>query len=538
MPSILTDILPLTLINPGIILIITGFISVFLKNNKQRLIISLTGLATALFILLGLPEGERLLTFVFLDFEIILLEVDAISRNIALVFVAFGTSAFIFSYNFSTRKEFPLVNFYLAFSFIILFVGDFISFFIAWELITLSAFFLIYDIYDGVRQHTAQYYILMHVFGGLMLLWGIILHVTESGSVILAVPERGMIFFLLSIGIKLAFVGVHTWLPRTYANIPLHISVILSAYTSKIGVYGLYRLIEIDNILIAYFGVFNAILGVALAITHSDIRKILSYSIVSQIGYMIVGIGIGNELGIVGGGFHIVNHILYKGLHFIMAGTIIYSIGHDNLEHLGGLWKKLPLTFVTGLIASLSIAGFPFFNGYLSKTMIKHSTDNQILYYGMIIAGIGTALTFIKVIYFGFIREGDNPEIKKQPLFSMRFSMVFLTIIMMATALLPDQMESLYNISTGINYFSGYEIWSALQPNLIALALFPVVKRAISPHPEKPIEPDFYCNACNYFIEFDDNVSKIHTGDTVRYVTWVLFTLVLLLLNFYVINLF
>ena len=120
MPSTLTDILPLTLINPGIILIITGFISIFLKNNKQRLIISLTGLATALFILLGLPEGERLLTFVFLDFEIILLEVDAISRNIALVFVAFGTSAFIFSYNFSTRKEFPLVNFYLGFSFIIL----------------------------------------------------------------------------------------------------------------------------------------------------------------------------------------------------------------------------------------------------------------------------------------------------------------------------------------------------------------------------------------------------------------------------------
>ena len=525
-------------INPGFILIITGIISIFLKNNRQRLIISIAGLATSLFILLGLPEGEKLLTFVFLDFEIILLEVDVISRNIALIFVVFGTSAFIFSYNCAIRKEFPLVNFYLGFSFIILFVGDFISFIVAWEIITLAAFFLIYSINNPIRQHTAKYYILMHVFGGLMLLWGIILHVTESGSAILAVPERGLIFFLISIGIKLAFVGVHTWLPRTYSNVPFHISVILSAFTSKIGVYGLYRLIEIDNILIAYFGVFNAIIGVALAITHSDIRKILSYSIVSQIGYMIVGIGLGNELGIVGGSFHIVNHILYKGLHFIMAGTIIYSIGHDNLEKLGGLWKKLPITFVTGLIASLSIVGFPFFNGHLSKTMIKHSTDNQILYYGMMIAGIGTALTFIKVIYYGFIREGENPEIKKKPLFSMRFSMVFLAGIMMITALLPEQMESLYNISTGINYFSGYEIWTGLQPNLIALALFLVLKKFIAPHPEKPIEPDLYINAFNSFLAFDKNVSKIHTGDTVRYVTWLLFTLVLLLLNFYLASVF
>ena len=521
-------------INPGFILIITGILSIFMKNNRQRLILSMAGLVSSLFILLGLPEAERLLTFVFLDLEIILLEVDAISRNIAYVFVAFGASAFIYSYKFCERKEFLLINLYLGFSFMILFVGDFISFFVAWELITLSAFFLIYDINDALRQNIAQYYILMHVFGGLNLLWGIILHVTEVGSIILAVPERGLIFFLISIAVKIAFVGVHTWLPRTYANIPLHISVILSAFTSKIGVYGLYRLIEVDNILIAYFGVFNAILGVIFAIIHSDIRRILSYSIVSQIGYMIVGFGIGSELGIAGGGFHIINHILYKGLHFMMAGTIIYSVGHDNLKDLGGLWKKLPLTFVTGLIASLSIAGVPFSNGYLSKTMIKHGTDNRIIYYGMIIAGIGTALTFIKVIYFGFIREGKNPVMKKRPLLSMRLSMVFLAGIMTIIAFLPEQMESLYNISTGINYFSGYEIWTALQPNLIALALFPVLKNAIAPQPEHPIKPDFYTNFTHFFLEFDKKVSVIHTGDVVRYVTWVLFALVFLLVNFYI----
>ena len=530
--------MPSILINPGFILILTGILSIFIKNSRKRFIFSMAGLVTSLFILLGLPEGERLLTFVFLDFEIILLEVDAISRNIALVFVIFGAGAFIYSYNLCGKKEFPLINFYLGFSFMILFVGDFISFFVAWEIITISAFFLVYDINDAVRQHTAQYYILMHVFGGLMLLWGIVLHVTESGSILLTVPERGLIFFLISIGVKLAYVGVHTWLPRTYSNIPYHISVILSAFTSKIGVYGLYRLIEMDNMLIAYFGVFNAILGVILAMTHSDIRKILSYHIVSQIGYMIIGIGIGNELGIVGGSFHIINHILYKGLLFVMAGTVIYSFGYENLEDLGGLWKKIPITFVTSLIAALSIAGFPFFNGYLSKTMIKHSTDNQIIYYGMMIAGIGTALSFIKIMYFGFIRKGNNPKMKKKPLFSMRFSMVFIAGIMMVIALLPEQMESLFNISTGINYFSAYEVWNGVQPILIGLALFPILQKTIEPHPEQPIEPDFYCDICNSFIEFDNKVSKIHTGDMVRYVSWVLFALVLLLLNFYVANVF
>ncbi len=523
------------MLNPGMPVLLASLICFFARSKKQEISISLIALTVSLAAIYYAPGEEVLSTASFLDMDLILAYIQPVSRNTGVIFAAFAIIVLIYGWKYLSAANISLLNLFVGSSLALLFVGDFISFFFFWELITVAAFFLIFDRLDSSLRFTAEYYFIVHIMGGLSLLFGIILHYSHTGGILLTFPEKGLPFFLLGIAIKLGFIGVHTWIPRTYAVIPFQLSVLMSAYTSKIGVYALYRLIELEGSLIAYLGVINALAGGILALSHSHLRLIISYSIVSQIGYMMVGIGAGG-IAAVGGMFHLINHILYKGLLFMMAGSLIHSLQEENLKNLGGLWHRLPVTFAAGLVAALSISGVPLFNGYVSKAWIKAGIEGGFLYYGLQAAGILTSLTFIKVLYFGFFSGGENATEKYKnltpPTLSMRLSMLFMILIMSFTALNPAAMEQFYAVSPEIDYFSYSEITGGLQPFILAIIIFPFLKKYIKPHPENAARKDYLTDIGYTFINLDRKISDIHSGDLIRYLSWALLALIILMFSF------
>jgi multicomponent Na+:H+ antiporter subunit D len=225
----------------------------------------------------------------------------------------------------------------------------------------------------------------------------------------------------VGIGVNVGFIGLHAWLPDTYPRPHIAASVFLCVFTTKTGVYGMYRAFPAGNEAIAYMGGGMAVFGAMFALFQNDMRRLLSYHIQSQVGYMVAGVGIGTALAQAGAFAHVFNHILYKGLLFMTAGVVVYRTGEESLKKLGGLAREMPITATAFTVAALSIAGFPGFNGFVSKGIViagSHydfakgplpvagfGTLEWLLYLG----GVGTFMSFIKFGYYAFF-HGDYDD--------------------------------------------------------------------------------------------------------------------------------
>jgi multicomponent Na+:H+ antiporter subunit D len=225
--------------------------------------------------------------------------------------------------------------------------------------------------------------------------------------------------------VNVGFIGLHAWLPDTYPRPHIAASVFLCVYTTKTGVYGMYRVFPDDgNVAVAYMGGLMAVFGATMALFQNDMRRLLSYHIQSQVGYMVAGVGIGSALAQAGAFAHVFNHILYKGLLFMTAGVVIYRTGEESLKKLGGLARQMPLTAGAFSVAALSIAGFPGFNGFVSKGIVisgSHYTfqkgplvigDFYTLELLLLVGGVGTFMSFIKFGYYAFFHGEYDGEVK------------------------------------------------------------------------------------------------------------------------------
>ncbi|MGM0502761.1 MAG: proton-conducting transporter membrane subunit [Bacillota bacterium] len=515
------------MINPALFYLTGSLVLYFIKKEWQTafaVVISLTALVS----IFNLPQGQ-LLTVPFLDFELILLEVTAVKQFIALIFVFFSFASVIYANNLFSTKDYCLTYFYIGSSLAIIFVGDFFSFYICWELMTISSYFLIYNNQKPITRQTSYYYFIMHLVGAISLLWGILLHYTTTGSMVLTTVSVGLPFFILAVGIKLAFIGLHTWMPKNYTRTPFYISVILSAYTTKVGVYACYKLLRNVNYL-SYAGVFSAVLAALWALRHNKIRKILSYLLISQIGYMIIAIGSTSDLSQIGTFLHLGNHIVYKGLLFMTIGVIIYTTGEEDLRQLNNLVKKLPKVTLLSLIGLASIAGIPLFNGHISKLLIKKGLTNPILTWGLYLAGIINALVVIKIAYFAFFNDTRHQiTINKKPTKSMITAMTMLASLNLLVGLKPQLgIELLGGVPKEVHYFSPHYIWTALQPTLIAVVLFKVAYELIKPQEHQHYDFDLYLLLGQGVNQIGAQLSAWHNGDLRRYILWVLTALVLL----------
>jgi len=241
-------------------------------------------------------------------------------------------------------------------------------------------------------------YLLVHLFGGSLLLAGILGQVQTTGGIALQLLEAGRLSSWLILGgiaVNAAIPPLHAWLSDAYPRATVTGAVFLSAFTTKSAVYLLARVAPGWEILIA-LGVIMALYGVIFAVLANNIREILAYHIISQVGYMVAGVGIGTPLALNGAVAHAFSHILYKALLFMGAGMVLHATGRSRLTELGGLAGKMPLTLWLYMVGAFSISGFPLFNGFISKSMVVSAALDaryQATYLLLVLASVGTFLS-------------------------------------------------------------------------------------------------------------------------------------------------
>jgi len=405
--------------------------------------------------------------------DLTFLYVDRLSLIMGYIFAIIGAAAILYSLDIVKENgELMCGLLYLGSAMGAVFAGDFFTLYIFWEIMAFASLGLIWYARTERATNAGMRYILFHLFGGCALLAGIIINYMSTGAISI-VPgawdighfpvELGIGYFLLliGIGVNTAFILLHTWLPDSYPKATLAGAVFMCVFTTKTGVYVLARtfpgaelpIFGSDVPFVAYMGGLMCVYGVVFALLQNDVRKLLSYHIISQVGYMVAGVGIGmviahgeiTHMGINGGIAHVFNHILYKALLFMCMGAVIYRTGRNNLTELGGLATKMPVTTITCIIAALSISGVVGFNGYVSKGMVIHAAElshMHILTLVLMLGSIGTFLSFLKLTYFTFFRKNVEIEAKEVPIF-MLIPMCVVAFLCVAFGVYPQMLYAI-----------------------------------------------------------------------------------------------
>jgi len=397
------------------------------------------------------PSGAHYDVVLFGTFDAVLFNVDEFSALMGLIFGFIGAVAVLYSwYSGADRVQTAFALSYVASSLGAVFAGDWLTLIFCWELMAVTSTLLVWH-YGGAAVRAGFRYAILHAIGGSLLLAAIVWHYDAVGTLVFgsvagAGHEPGMatttaqLLAAIGIGVNVGFVGLHAWLPDTYPRPHVAASVFLCVFTTKTGVYGMYRAFPEGHLWIAYMGGAMAVFGAFAALLQSDMRRLLSYHIQSQVGYMVAGVGIGSTLAVAGAFGHVFNHILYKSLLFMAIGVVIYRTGEESLDHVGGLARKMPLTAITFTVAALSIAGFPGFNGFVSKGIViaeaHHYEKYETLWYLLLIGGVGTFLSFIKLGYFAFVEGNYDGEVRDANV-GQSIGMVLVAILCVVLGLYP-----------------------------------------------------------------------------------------------------
>jgi formate hydrogenlyase subunit 3/multisubunit Na+/H+ antiporter MnhD subunit len=435
----------------------------------------------------------------FMGYTLVLLRVDSLSYLMGVIFATITFFIIIYAAAVAAPRLHLFALLYAGASLGVVFAGDWITLLLFWELMAVTSTFLIWQ--EGGEAIGAGFrYLLFHGLGGALLGAGIALLFVGGGPPIVG-PLAGIpvatyqlwasVLIVLGIGVNMAFIPLHTWLPDAYPRANFVASVFLCVYTTKAAVYLLARA-QPGTEYIAFMGALMAVYGVSFAVLQNDMRRLLSYHIISQVGYMVAGIGILGwlgaangigQLGLDGGMAHLVNNVLYKTLLFMVVGVIIWKTGENLLSRIGGLQKKMPVTALVFWIAALSISGVPLFNGFISKGMVLMAAEHVSIWLWVLleIASFGTFVSFLKLGYFAFLRHGDT-EASDPPLL-MQAGMLAVAALCIVIGIYPSVLYAILPYPTTFLAYDPVLLGSALLIlGCAVLFFFTVGKRWLEPH--------------------------------------------------------
>jgi multicomponent Na+:H+ antiporter subunit D len=321
-------------------------------------------------------------------------------------------------------------------------------------------------------------YLMIHLLGGTLLLIGIAGHVVDTGSirVVTMAPDgisHWFIFaaFLVNAGAP----PLSAWLPDAYPEASWSGTVFLSAFTTKAAVYVLLRMFPGAEPLI-YIGLYMIFYGIIYALLENDMRRILAYSIVNQVGFMLTGIGIGTEMALNGAASHAFTHILYKGLLLMSAGSVLYMTGKRKCSDLGGLFQSMPLTAVCGIIGALAISAFPLTSGFVSKSMIQQAAAGEHMLLVWLLLAAASAGVFlhagIKFPWFVFFQK-DSGLRPPDPPINMRLAMIFFAVLCIGLGIFYEPLYRLLPYTPDFEPYTGSHVVTQLQLLLFSgLAFF------------------------------------------------------------------
>lgn len=481
---------------PSLLLLITAILLPVLPTLIRSIATVAMPLA-ALALLFQLERGTSV-TAPFAGFELVLLQVDHLNFVFGVIFLLISAVASIYAWHVRDTSQQVAAMLYSAGALGVTFAGDYLTLLLFWELMAISSSWLVFARRRPESTRAGFRYLLVHLAGGTALLGGIVLYYAQTGSLLMEPLSEGssMAAWLILLGVVLnvALPPFHAWLPDAYPQATITGAIFMSALTTKSAVYVLLRLFAGWDILI-YGGVFMALYGVVYAVLANDIRQILAYHIISQVGYMVAGVGIGTALSMNGTAAHAYSHILYKGLLFMGAGAVIYATGKSKLSELGGLGPKLRVILWLFMIGAFSISGFPLFNGFISKSMIVsaagegHHSAVMLL---LLLASVGTFLhTGLKIPVFTFWGKDQRLEVKPVPV-NMYIAMGLLAFGCTLYGIVPGLLYQMLPFTAEYHPYTSYHLVEAVQVLIFTFIGFWVLREKLAGEPYIALDTDWF----------------------------------------------
>ena len=463
----------MTSLPPGLVLVLGGLLLPLLHGRlRQAALLALPVLSGVH--LWSIPAGTTLDVQVF-TYTLELIRADGLSRVWATVFHIAAFVSVLYALHVKDVGQHVAALVYAGAAIGAVYAGDLATLFVYWEMTAFSSVFLIWASRTKRSFRAGMRYLLIQVGSGVLLLAGILLHLAGGGTLdfdhlgLVDLPT-GLIF--IAFGIKAAFPLLHTWLKDAYPEGTPTGTVFLSAFTTKLAIYALARGYAGAPCLI-WIGATMTAFPIFFAVIENDLRRVLSYSLINQLGFMIVGIGIGTELALNGTAAHAFAHILYKGLLFMSMGAVLFRTGTIKGSELGGLYKSMPWTTVFCCVAAASISAFPLFSGFVSKSMILTAAAEEGYMVVLLVLLFASAGVFhhsgIKIPYFAFFAHDSGIRVKEAP-FNMLAAMGITAALCIGVGcwygplygLLPYRVE--YHPYTTFHVMAQMQLlmWSAL----------------------------------------------------------------------------
>jgi len=406
-------------IHPGALFFISAALLFFVRGTAKSAILLITPILGFLFLLLA-PEGNHG-TITFMGQQLTFGKVDRLSLVFGYVFILLTLIGMVYSLHLKGNRESIVAFLYAGSALGVVFAGDLFTLFVFWEIMAFTSVFLVLFGGQPASSAAGMRYLMVHVVGGLCLLGGIIIHGGGgAGFGFSTLPAVGLGPTLILIGFLLnaAVPPLHAWLPDAYPEASPTGIVFLSSFTTKAAVYALVRGFPGTPVLI-FLGVFMAIYGIVYAMIENDIRRLLSYHIISQIGYMVAAVGIGTQLALNGAVALAFGNIIYKGLMMMGMSSVLFMTGRRKSTELGGLYPKMFWTFILFMIGGLSISGVPLLLGFVSKSLVVSAAEQSNHLWTYLLLTLVSAGTFIsttlKLPYAVFFGEDKQIPAKDPP---------------------------------------------------------------------------------------------------------------------------
>jgi len=453
-----------------------------LTRGVARKVVMLAAPLVALALVWAMPDGPTV-TLSCLGLDLVACRGDRLSRWFGTIFAIMGFAGAIFALNQPSRLEPVAAHVYAGGALGVVFAGDLVTLFVFWELMALASSLVIWA---GGNERAAFRYLVLHLLGGALLMVGIAGEIQASGSALFqAMTPDTMARWLILAGflINAGAWPISAWLPDAYPSASFSGTVTLSAFTTKTAVFALIVGFPGASILIPV-GLIMVFYGIVYAILENDMRRILAYSIVNQVGFMITGIGIGTQLALDGAASHAFAHILYKALLLMSAGSVLYMTGRSKCSELGGLFRSMPVTAVCGIVGALAISAFPLTSGFVTKSMITDASAQSsliIVWYLLAAAAAGVFLhAGIKFPWFVFFQR-DSGLRPSDPPWNQRLAMIMLATLCILFGVAPDLLYRFLPFGSTYAPYDGGHVVGQLQLLLFAglafFVLLPALRR-------------------------------------------------------------
>jgi multicomponent Na+:H+ antiporter subunit D len=414
-----------------------------------------------------IPEGSHWQT-VFLGYELLPYRVDKLSLIFGYIFHIAAFISIVYALHVKDTIQQTMSMLYAGSALGAVFAGDLLTLFIFWELLAASSVFLIWASRTEKSYSAGLRYLVVQVLSGVILLAGALFYAQENDSLLFeAIELAGVAGWLIFIafGIKCAFPFFHTWLTDAYPEATPTGTVFLSAFTTKVAVYALARGYPGTELLV-YIGAAMTCFPIFFAVIENDLRRVLAFSMINQIGFMVCGIGIGSSLAINGAVSHAFNDIIFKGLLFMSMGAVLHRTGIINGSQLGGLYKSMPKTTTLCIIGAASISAFPLFSGFVSKSMVMSAAltnGYEWVWAMMLFASAGVFHhAGIKIPYFAFFAHDSGIRTTEAPT-NMLIAMAMSACLCITIGVYPQILYQLLPYDTGYNPYDATHVLAQTQ---------------------------------------------------------------------------